>query len=85
MSASDLVQVGSDLFVMAADVVKIYRTNELPEKYPTGCVYVVSRSMGFSGPHDGYRTTDWPIEKVLAALGITPVEQLEQMVEEGGK
>lgn len=83
MATTDLVQVGSALFVTPTEVVKIYRTDELPEKYPTGCVYVVTRSLGIMVQHDSYQNTDWPLPKVLSALGLITTDELEHMVEGG--
>lgn len=61
---SNLVQVGSTLYVCPGDVVKIYQTSERPG----GLVYVVTRG-GLMGDHL-YRNTDWSIEMVRAALGL---------------
>lgn len=60
-----LVQLGSTLFAHPADVRKVYKTEpfEVADKTYGGHVYVV-----FDGI---YRTTDWPLERVMRALGLT--------------
>lgn len=84
MSGSKLVQLGSDLYLLPEDVVKIYTTEPLKIEGlidSPGETYVVSRTYGFMGPQDVYRTSDWPIEKIRAALGLTDVDALERMLQ----
>lgn len=62
---SGLVQLGSKLFAHPSDVRKVYETDafECAGKTYEGHVYVV-----FDGI---YRTTDWPLDRVMRALGLT--------------
>lgn len=77
MSVSDLVQVGSDLWVQKDDVVRIYRTDERSG----GLVYVVfEEHNNFTDKKSRcYRNTDWPIERVVAALGLVDATGLDEM------
>lgn len=75
-----LVQCGSDLYLMTEDVVKVYRTEPLKIAGiidTPDYVYIVTRTYLFNEPSDIYRTSDWPIQRVCAALGLTDVSGLE--------
>lgn len=71
-----LKQVGSTLYVQSEDIVKIYET---PER-PGGLVYVVTREQRGLMPSEIYHTSDWPMAKVRAALGLTDVTELDRML-----
>lgn len=74
-----LVQLGSNLYALKSDVVRIYKTDEFG-----GRVYVVLRGRGDSlwgAPGDTYRTTDWSIERVARVLGLSDGTELHEMME----
>ena len=74
-----MIQLGTNLYALKSDVVRIYKTDE---RSP-GLVYVVLRSHDslLGGATDVYRTTDWPIERVARALGLSDGTVLHEMVE----
>lgn len=74
---TELTKVGSSVWVLPSDVVRVYYTEPtmVLDKPCEGHVYVVLRSpnarasFGF-GNGDQYQTSDWPLEKVERALGL---------------
>lgn len=80
MNRERIVQLGSNLYALPSEVVRIYKTDpspSLPER-PDGIVYVVLRSGGMS---DCYRHTDWPIERVARVLGLSDGTEMHEMME----
>lgn len=82
MSLQDLVQVGSDMWLDPANIVGVRWVPEstILSQHFAGYTQFIHTAVTMFGPSTTYLSSDWPLDRVQAALGLVSADELDKML-----